>query len=260
MKKSSLLTVLVISFILLGMIFTSSTVLSKDFSSSGVDITVYGDETVFLNQTKNYEVKIGGPFGEDADNWTLHTQVKGSARVSPKKKESTSSNTFILNLTVEEKGSVELVLEAYCAKDDEIRYKKESLEISAVKPSTVEIKVENPRNMTLENVKLGLFIDGKTIKITNIEKLEASEKKTVVINYSKRDLNEGKHELEIWIDYGFDDKPTFYKNKRLLKQNFYVTEEDDDSIYGWVIGLSAVAGIVLFLFYRHRRKKKRRPW
>lgn len=244
----------------MGITFSSSITLSEDFSSSGVDITVYGDETVFVNQTKNYEVTIGGPFGRDADNWTLHSRVKGDARVSPKKKESTSSNTFILNLTVEEKGNVKLVLEAYCAKDDEIRHKKESLEISAVKPASVKVTVDNPRNMTLENIKLGLFIDGNLIKTTTIEKLKAFEEKTAVINYSKEGLSEEKHELEVWVDYGFDDSSTFYKNDRLLKRDFYVTEDGDDSIYKWVIGLVAVGAIVVFLLYRRRKKKRRRPW
>lgn len=260
MRRNALFSLLVISLMLTGMAFSSSTVHSKDFSSSGVDITVYGDETVFVNQTKNYEVKIGGSFGEDADNWTLYSQVKGPAKVSPKKRESTSSNTFILNLTVEEKGSIELILEAYCGKDDEIRYKKESLEINAVKPSTVEVKVDNPRNITLENVKLGLFIDGDRIKTTDVGKLEPFEKKTVVINYSKEGLSEGKHELEVWVDYGFGDPSRFYKNDRIEKRDFYVTSDDDNSIYGWGIGLAAVGAIVVFLFYRRRRKKRRRPW
>lgn len=260
MKKKAIFGLLVTSLILTGMIFSSSTVLSEDFSNSGVNVTVWGDKTVFVNQTKNYEVEIGGTFGKDADNWTLHSRVKGDASVSPQKKESTSSNTFTLNLTVEEKGSVKLILEAYCAKDDEIRQKEKSLEISAVKPASVKVTVDNPKNMTLENVRLGLFIDGDKIKTITLEKLEPFEKKTVVINYSKENLNEDKHELEVWVDYGFHDSPGFYKNEKLLEQKFYVTEDDDDSIYGWVIGLSAVGAIVVFLLYRRRRKKRRRPW
>lgn len=260
MSGNSLKKMAFILIILVGLILPSGIVLSEDYSSSGVDITVFGDKTVFVNQTLQYEVKISGPFGKDADNWTLHASVKGKAKVSPEKKESTSSNTFVLNLTVQQKDSIKLILEAYCGKDDKIRYKKESLEIKAINTATVVVTVDNPKNMTLENIQVGLFIDTKLVKITTIEKLEPYKEKKVMMNYSKEGLSKDRHELDVCVDYGFDGSPSFFKNDRLLREHFYISEESDDSIYGWIIGLAAVAGIVLFLFYRQRRKKKRRPW
>lgn len=234
---------------------------SETLSSAGVQIYVDGDTEVFVNQTEQYKVEIGGNFGSEAQNWSLKSSVSGNAQVTPKSKDSTFKNIFTVNLTVREKGDVDLELTAYCSDGNETRKETRDIEVKAVKPATIDISLTNPYdNTTINDVEVGLFINGELKNKVLVSELKGGESKDLSINWSKSGLSTGKHELEIWVDYGFDNSSKFSKDAMLYEDDIYKTEEDKFAIYNWAIGLSMVGLIGALFYYRHKKKKRRRPW
>ncbi|MFW6041166.1 MAG: hypothetical protein ACOC85_04960, partial [Thermoplasmatota archaeon] len=116
-------------FILVMLIFISIITISgvEGLSTSGVDITIEGDDNIFVNQSVEYNVKISGIFGNSAENWTLHSNVEGNAEVKPGKIDSNDSNEFTVELIATEPGDFKITFKGYCSNGDEVRYKEESI-------------------------------------------------------------------------------------------------------------------------------------
>lgn len=234
---------------------------SEPLSSAGVEIYIDGETEVFVNQTEQYSVEIGGRFGSNAQNWTLKSNVSGNARVSPRMKDSTFNNLFTVNLTVHEKGSVDLKLTAYCSDGNETRKETREIEIKAVKPVTISVTLENRyENTTFQDIEVGVLIDGELKNKVVVEELKGGESKEVSINWSKAGLSTGKHKLQVWADYGFDNSSEFNGDFMVHEDTIYKTEEGEFAIYGWAMGLSIVGLIGALFYYRHKKKKRRRPW
>lgn len=233
---------------------------SEDFSQSGVNIYIDGPKEVFINQTVKYHVEIGGSFGKDALNWSLKVEESEDFDVSPVENESKRSNDFIINITAKKEGEITLKVKGYCSDGEEVRYSESSLDVTAVKPVTATVEITNPTDIELEDVKVGLFVDGELKNTIVIDKLGANETRKLEINWSKKGLKMGDHEVEVWVDYGYEDSGRFVKDELVLEKTFYVTGKGFWEKYGVLIGVAVVVGIVGFLYYMNRRKKRRRPW
>ena len=252
-KSRKLLSLLILSSIFAG-VFITAIPSAHGLSTSGVDLFIEGDDEVFVNETIHYEVEIGGVFGRDAKNWSLKAEAKGDAVIEPKNINSNESNTFIVNLTVTRPGKVTVTFTGYCSDGEETRTSQDQFQVKAVKPATVKVTVENTKDIYLENVTVGLFIDDELVQSRDI-KLKANQSKTVHLNWSKEGLSDGGHKLVVGVNYGLDSN----EYNSVLEKTIYIGEQNFP-IYNWSIAISMIVLIVLFLFYLRKKRKRRRPW
>lgn len=257
----SILIILIISFSILPTIMVSDGALS----SSGIDLAVDGPKEAFVNQTESYKVDIIGSFSDKSINWSLKANIGDEsiekAQVTPPENESGTSNTFDLEFTAVREGKIELELTGYSSDGNTTRKASTTLEIKAVEPSTVNVEINNPTDINLKNIQVGVFVDDELKRVHDIDELGASEKKSLSINWSKEGLEEGKHTLQIWIDYNYKGGGSeFEKDEQVLEKDFYVEGEGFLAKYGWAVGIAVILGIVGLFYFMHMRRKRRRPW
>ncbi|MFW6176263.1 MAG: CARDB domain-containing protein [Thermoplasmatota archaeon] len=261
MRTTRYLSIFIIVILMLTIPLSIYSTEAQDLSQSGVRIFVEkGPKDVFVNESATYRVRIGGSFGSEADNWTLKTDANIDAKIDKRTQESEESNVFTVKVTVREEGDAKITFKAYCGKDGETRYNEDDYEINAIKPVTTSVSVQNPTDTEISNIEVGLFVDGDLKNITKIDTLEADERKTLTMKWSKKGYSSGEHELEIWVDYNLDDKEGFSKDERLLQKTFYV---EGDSNLGWiaaVIIIASVSGFLLYYFYSKGKSRRRKPW
>ncbi len=226
----------------------------------GVNIIIDGPTDVFVNETQEYEVKVGGTFANNADNWTLTSSVDGPGVVRPKEQRSTESQTFSINLTVTEENEVTLILNATAGGDNQTRRTSTELKVKGLKPVTSTLSFKNPTDLTLTDVELGIFIDGKLERTVQVSPIEPRSTRNMKVNWSKEGLDPGEHKMEVWVDYGYTEGDRFVKNEKIYTVRFYIEGESTLEKYGWAIGIGVVAAGLGIFYYLRRRKKRRRPW
>ncbi|MFW6141987.1 MAG: CARDB domain-containing protein [Candidatus Saliniplasma sp.] len=259
-KIISLTIILMLSVISLSVVFSGYS-RAEEFSSRGVSLFIDGDEEVFVNETNIYEVTIDGVFGRNAENWTLNSSVtEGTATILPESDESNSSNVFEVEMNAVESGTIVMEFEAFCSDGDEIRRKVETFEVNVIKPSTISVVVRNPTNTTIEDIEVGLFINSELRRVKHIDSLEAEDQERIEFNWSDEGLESGEHQIEIWVDYGFEETEEFHKDSLILEKSFYIPDEGTQTLYNALIILLILGVIGAFFFYQHKKKKRRRPW
>jgi len=248
--------------ILIGIFFLLSTVSVISIQASEAAVrdsrinpSVDGPEEFFVNETVKYEVEIRGAFGSenirasDADNWTLQTESTLEATIDPPEKESTTSNIFTVNVTVHEEGEGHLNFRAYCGKDDEVAFNEKQFEISVEKPERTSVTVRNPTDVHIEELEVALYINGELKATQTLNDFEPGEERKVTFEWSKRGLESGEHTLEIWAE-----------ERMVMSRTFRVEEETSSLLYAGVIITVIVAGVLIFIWYKGRRRRQRRPW
>lgn len=232
-----------------------------ELSQTGVRIFVEkGPKDVFVNETTTYKVRIGGSFAEDAENWTLKTSVDIDATVEDSVQESNTTNVFSVKITFKEKGDANVKFKAFCGKGGETRYTEDSLKIDATKPVTTKVKIENPTDYELNNIKVGLFVDGDLLNVTTVDKLGAEEKKTLTMKWSKEGYSSGEHIVEVWVDYKLGDDQEFNKEQKVLEKTFYIEGDDNLGLIVAIVVIASVSGFLLYYFYSKGKSRRRKPW
>lgn len=255
------LSILILAILLLSIPVSVQNTEAQDLSQAGVRIFIEkGPKDVFVNQTVTYRVRIGGSFGKNADNWTLESDSTINAKIDSRTQESNKSNVFTVKVIVREEGDGKLKFKAYCGKDGETRYSEDKYKIEAIKPVTTKVKVKNPTDTEISNVEVGLFVDGDLKNITKIDKLGADEQKTLTMKWSKEGYSSGKHELQIWVDYNFDDGDRFTKDEALLKDSFYIEGDSNLGLIAGIIIVAGVSGFLAYYFYSKGKSRRRKPW
>ncbi len=258
--KRFLPMILLTSLLLFPMMFSGVTT-SQEYSSRGVDIQITGEDEVFVDEDNIYEVTIGGDFGEDAENWTLNADVsEGEAAVAPRTQESNTSNTFTVEMTAVEPGTVSIEFEGRCFGDNETRQDVRIWEVNVLEVTQTSVVVNNPTDTDIEDLKVGLFVSGELKRTMRIGRLEANSEREIQFNWSKENLDSGEHKMEIWVDYGFVEENDFNKDELILEKNVYIPDDTMHTIYSALIVLLIVGIIAGFFYYQHKRKKRRRPW
>ncbi len=242
------------------MIFTGLSS-SQEFSSEDVDLTIRGEEEIFANEENTYEVTIGGDFGENAENWTLNSNVvEGEASVSPRSQDSNTSNIFEVDVLAIEPGTVSIEFEGLCYGDNETRREIRTWDINVLEVIKTSVIVTNPTDTVIEDVTIGLFVDSELKRSMSIEKLDADGEREIQFNWSKEGLDPGEHKIEFWVDYGFEQNEEFNKDALLHEDQIYIPDKRMHTIYNSLIILLIVGIIAGFFYYMHKRKKRRRPW
>ena len=245
----------------------SVTIIDVDgaLSSSGVDITIDGPTEVFVNQTESYQVKIIGAFSDRSKNWSLKASIDEEsvekASVTPRVNDSDDSNVFTVKFTAVKEGKIKLKLNGFCSDGNSTRQASTSLKIKAVEPSTVSIKLDNPNDIELNNIQVGVYVDGTLKRVHDVDILGPSKSKKLLINWSKEGLEDGKHTLQIWVDYNYKgDTDEFDKNEMVLEKDFYVEGKGFMAQYGWAVAIAVIVGIIGLFYFMNMRRKRRRPW
>ncbi len=267
--KKTTIFVIAIVFLMVISGFSGMQVTKGAEKDDRINPLVDGPEEVFVNVTEVYQVEIKGVFEvngnivdvENANNWTLKTESSLDATVKPKEQESSTSNHFTVNVTVHEAGKGYLNITAYCGKKGKVSYSEKQVRIKAEKPQKTTVPINNPTNTTVEEMRLGLFIDGKRKSTITVTDLKSGEEKTVTFKWSKSGLSSGEHDLEVWVDYGVSaDSSGFTKQDQVIDSNFHVKGETNTLLYGGIIAAVIASGFVVFLLYQQRKRKRRRPW
>lgn len=228
-----------------------------------------GPDEVFVNETVVYKIEISGAFeagGElvrasEADNYTLRTESDLDATINSEEQESTTSNVFDVNVTVHEEGEGELEFLAFCGKGDQVAFSETEFSFESEKPETTSVKVKNPTDTHIEEMNIGLFIDGELKSTQNLTEMEPGEERRITFQWSKKGLSSGEHTIEVWADYdSSEDEESFNQQDLIMSQTFQVEEETNTLLYvGIAIAVIGV-GFVVFLWYRSRQRKRKRPW
>ncbi len=259
--ETKYLSILILALLLLSIPVSVQNAEGQDLSQAGVRIFIEkGPKDVFVNQTVTYRVRIGGSFGKSADNWTLETDTTIDAKIESRTQESNQSNVFSVKITAREEGDGKVNFKAYCGKDGETRYSEDSYKIEAIEPITTKVNVKNPTDTEISNVEVGLFVDGDLKNVTKIDKLGADKQKTLSMKWSKEGYSSGKHELEIWVDYNFDDGDKFTKDEALLKDSFYIEGDSNLGLIAGIVIVAAVSGFLVYYFYSKGKSRRRKPW
>ncbi len=229
---------------------------------------IEGPDEFFNNETVTYVVEIRGAFRVDgeiiraseADNWTLRTESSLQATIDPPEAESSTSNVFEVNVTVHEEGEGILTFTAFCGKNGQVSYSDREFSFRTEEPEKTSVTIRNPTNTHIEEMKVGLFIDGELKTTQKITDMEPGEERRITFQWSKRGLSPGEHTLEIWADYEPDEDTEFNQQAMIISRTFKVEEETSTLVYaGIIIAVIAVSFFVL-LWYKSRKRKRRRPW
>lgn len=229
-------------------------------SQAGVDVNINGPTRVFKNHTVQYEIEIGGSFGLYAQNWSISVEESEDYRVDQPQKQSIKSNTFQLNVTTMKEGKVTLDIKGFCSDGDETRYRAASLEIKSVEAVSVSVDIKNTKDITLNDLELGLFIDGKLQNTKGVGTLEPGETKNIQINWSKDGLDKGEHDLEVWVDYGYSEGDSFVKDDLLVERTFYIQGKNTLYEYAWLMIVAGILGFLGLYYYLNVKRRRRRPW
>lgn len=229
-------------------------------SQAGVDVNINGPTRVFKNHTVQYEIEVGGSFGLYAQNWSISIEESDKYSVDQYQKQSIKSNTFQLNFTTMKEGKATLNIKGFCSDGEETRYREASLDIKSVEAVSVFVDLKNTKDITMGDLKLGLFIDGKLQNTKIVSTLEPGETKNIQINWSKDGLDEGEHELEVWVDYGYHEDDSFVKDELLVEKTFYIQGENTLYEYAWLMIAAGILGFLGLYYYLNRKKRRRRPW
>ncbi len=230
---------------------------------SGVEVFVNGPTEIILNQSYTYNIEIGGTFADEANNWTVKSDSDLEATISPKKKDSNKSNTFEVNVTIHETGQATLTFKGYCGKENKIGYARSKLRVKVIKPAKTTFELSNPTDVKLENISVGLYIDGDLKNVTTVDSLEADGNKSLTLKWDREGLSEGKHKLVVRVDYGLsnsDSKFSRASSEKVLERTFYVEQKGNQLLYGWIAVISIIGFITFWFYLRRRKKKRRRPW
>ncbi len=264
LNKTKIGTVLlfVVSFILISVAVPGTTTSSEELSGRGVNLLISGEQEVLVNETNTYEVTIGGTFGEEeAVNWTLNSRVTdGAAMVTPESQESNTSNVFEVELEAMEKGTITIEFEGFCSDGEETRHEVQTWNVEVLGVTTTSVLVNNPTDTSIEDVKVGLFLNGELIRVNNIGRIEPDGVKRIQFNWSQEGLEPGEHKMEIWVDYGYEQDEGFTKENLLVERSIYIPDEDRHTLYTAIVVLLIIGVIGAFFYYQHKRKKRRRPW
>ncbi len=253
MKRMIVITV---SLLFLASLFTP--LVQGSMSQTGVSLYIDGPDNVFVEETEDFAVEIRGSFSEEATNWSYEiVDVPLELYIDPVEDESSETNRFEFTVTATTTGTFSFTIVGYCSDDEETRYRESTFELTSHKPIETSVEVENTSGYDLEDVLVGLFIDGELVQTKTIDKLEVNETKTVEFMWIKEDLEAGKHRLEIRADFGLHEEPEF--GEELLTKEFYV--EGEPSAWRFAIPIIIIAAAVFFVFYYlKKRKRRRRPW
>ncbi len=267
-KKPAFLAIIVI-LMMIGSGMSAFQISEAAQEDSRINISVDGPDKLFVNETENYEVEIKGVFqvGDDlvdaerADNWTLKTESTMDATVEPQSIGTSTTNVYTVNVTVHEEGKGYLNLTAYCGKNGSVSYTEKQYRIEVEEPEVTTVPINNPTNITIKKMELGLFIDGDKKSTVMVEDLKPGEQRKVTFKWSKEGLSSGEHDLKVWVDYGTDNDPdSFNKQDRVMDRTFHVEGETNTMLYAGVIVAVIAVSFVVFLLYRQRKRKSRRPW
>jgi len=222
-----------------------------------IDPSIDGPEEFFVNKTVSYEVEIRGAFRvgdrtirtNQADNWTLRTESTLEATIDPDESDSSSSNIFTVNVTVHEEGEGTLNFRAYCRKDGEVAFNEKQFQISVEKPERTSVTIENPTDAHIEELEVALYINGELKDTQTLRDLEPGEERRVTFEWSKRGLDSGEHTLEVRTE-----------DRLVMSRTFQIEEETSSWIYAGVILAVIAASVLIFIWYKNRRRRQRRPW
>ncbi len=222
-----------------------------------INPSIDGPEEFFVNETVSYEVEIKGAFGTDegairadkADNWTLQTESTLEATIDPEESESESSNIFTINVTVHEEGEGNLNFRAYCGKDGEVAFNEKQFQISVEKPERTTVTIENPTDAHIEELEVRLYINGELKATQTLRDIEPEEERKITFEWSKRGLDAGEHTLEVRTE-----------ERLVISRTFQIEDETSSWIYAGVILAVIAASILIFIWYKSRRRRQRRPW
>lgn len=225
----------------------------------GVDLHVTGPREVFVNQTENYRVQVAGTFSDRANNWSLEVvTLPVGIIVDETSQSSNTSNVFNIEVIATRSGTFDIVIRGYCSDAEEVRYGETTLRIRAITPVTVEVDIFNPTDYMMNEIKVGVFVDGRLKGSEILRELKAGESKRVSIDWSKEDLDAGEYTMEIWVDYGYDGD-TFERDEMIVTRTIYIDSNGASRLLIPILLIVLAASIGLFYFMRQKRKR-RRPW
>ncbi|MBS3781467.1 MAG: hypothetical protein KGY66_02355 [Candidatus Thermoplasmatota archaeon] len=229
---------------------------------------VEGPDELFVNETETYRIEIDGFFlangkkveANEADNWSLTTESNLQTTIEPLEQESTDSNIFNVTVTVHEEGKGHLNFIAYCSKNGQVFYSEREFSIVSEKPESTSVRIKNPTDTHIEEMRVGLYIDGNLKTTQTLSDMGPEEERQITFQWSKRGIEPGEHTIEIWADYSSAENEDFNKQSMIMSRTFQVEEETSNLIYAGIIVAVMGAGSLIFFWYRRRRKKRRRPW
>ncbi len=245
-------------------VFTSSA-LEDAVSDAGIRVEIEDEEEkeeIFLNTTEEFNIDVMGTFDfegerldvEEADNWTLEVYTEAEATIEPEEQTSDETPSFSVDVTIHELGEANLNFTAFCTKGDETRYSERHFDVTVVRPQTLSFDVNNPSSYDIEEVKLKLYINNELRKTESITDLGANETQNVQLNWSREGLDSGEHEIEIKADYGIGPE------KSLLTHSFFIEDESNALLFGSIAAVIIAISVLVFLYYRRKKQRKRRPW
>ncbi len=222
-----------------------------------IDPSIEGPDEFFVNKTVSYEVEIKGAFRvgdrtirtDEADNWTLQTESTLEATIDSDELESSSSNIFTVNVTVHEEGEGTLNFRAYCGKDGDVAFNEKQFQITVEKPERTTVTIENPTDAHIEELQVALYINGELKDTQTVRDLEPGEERRVTFEWSKRGLGPGEHTLEVRAE-----------ERLVMSRTFQIEDETSSWIYAGVILAVIAASVLVFIWYKSKRRRQRRPW
>jgi len=222
-----------------------------------IDPSIEGPDEFFVNKTVSYEVEIKGAFRvgdrtirtDEADNWTLQTESTLEATIDSDELESSSSNIFTVNVTVHEEGEGTLNFRAYCGKDGDVAFNEKQFQITVEKPERTTVTIENPTDAHIEELQVALYINGELKDTQTVRDLEPGEERRVTFEWSKRGLGTGEHTLEVRAE-----------ERLVMSRTFQIEDETSSWIYAGVILAVIAASVLVFIWYKSKRRRQRRPW
>ncbi len=267
MKGSKLTVFLIVTTLLFAMVMAGP--FSSEAATHGryMEIDVEGPETPFVNITEEYTVTITGEFEdgssveEVAENWTLNAQTDLDATIEPEEQENETSNVFQVEVQIHEETEGELIFTAYAGKEGDVEFTEKQFNVDPEKPERTSLVIENPTDMHIDEANLGLFINDELKDVQTVQDLEPEGEQTITFQWSKRDLEGGEHQMEVWMEYRereIDDE--INQDQLVLSRTFEVEEETSTLLIAGIVLAVIAVSLVVFLWYQKKRRESRRPW
>lgn len=228
--------------------------------SSPLYVSIDGPTVMGKGETQMYRVVVEGGPSEGKGNYTYTASILGvttaDAYVIPTSGTS-HTGTFYLNVTAQ--GGfprITLWVNVTSSYGGELEKKVKEYGIEVVDPIVITAELVNNGAITVNNVPLTIYADGKVIHSTDVS-LEPKETVTLRYNWTDPTVSRGSHVIQLVLDPD-QEYVTFLGGGTVYTSTIWVGEEDWGLWDTLFIVLIIFLAFLAFTFYRRPSRRRKR--
>ena len=215
-------------------------------------------ETVVTSENFTCTINFNGTY----DIWGYYAYLIGenmvNASSSGEYRDESANRTYTLTFRAPDTPqTITIYIEGYGIIGNETIKVIKKINIDVVKGIKISVLITNNTDVSIFNVKMDYYLDGKYIGETTVRQLNSKANVTVDYYYATEGLPEGKHTIKIEAN---NSAIAFYSNGTTASgdNNIYITiYYGEPPNYSWAIYLIIIAlsGSAMLITYMNKNKR-----